>query len=341
MSSRPLPPFLASERVYLIAEAEINHNGRLETALDMVDTARSLGADAVKFQYVVADEIATRDSPYHALFKSVELSEAEFTQVFARAAACGIDCFITVPSVATLEPVLRLGPPILKVGSTNLTNIPLLREIGRTKVPVLFSTGLGTLGEIEDALEALDATPERVGFFHCTVKYPAPVGIVNLRAIPTMKSAFPGYAIGYSDHTEGDTAAVAAVALGARMIEKHFTLDRTQAGPDHAFSLDPPALARFVGAVRDAEAALGHGIKRAAGEEAAAIRGGRRYLVAAGLIARGEALTPANLVPRRIPADEDGIAPGMLDHIAGWQAPRDYRPGEALSWSHFRAAQGG
>jgi N,N'-diacetyllegionaminate synthase len=237
--------------------------------------------------------------------------------------------------------VLRLDPPMLKIGSTNLTNIPLLREIGRSGVPVLISTGLGTLGETEDALAALDAAPERVGLFHCTVKYPAPMAIVNLRAITTMKSAFPRYAVGYSDHTEGETAAVAAVALGARMIEKHFTLDRTQEGPDHAFSTDPPGFAKLLAAVRDAEAALGDGIKRAAGEEAAAIRSGRRYLVTAEPIKRGQTFTPSNLMARRIPADVDGILPAMLDHIAGWQAPRDYPAGEPLSWGHFKPARNG
>ena len=336
MSDKRLP-FLDSDHVYVIAEAEINHNGKVATALEMVDTARGLGADAIKFQYVVADEIATRGSPYHELFSRVELTEPEFKSVFAHARKAGIDCFITVPSVATLDPVLRLDPPMLKVGSTNLTNIPLLREIGRSKMPVLISTGLGTLGEIEDALTALDATPERVGLFHCTVKYPAPAGIVNLRAITTMKSAFPRYAIGYSDHTEGETAAVAAVALGARMLEKHFTLDRSQEGPDHGFSTDPAGFKRLLAAVRDAEAALGDGIKRAAEEESGAIRGGRRYLVAAGAIRRGESFTAANLVPRRIPADVDGVAPAMLDRIAGWKAPRDYGAGDAISWSHFKA----
>lgn len=330
-----MPPFIGNERVYVIAEAEINHNGKLATALEMVDTARKVGADAIKFQYVVADEIATRDSPYYALFKSVELSEADFRDVFARAAKAGIDCFITVPSIATLEPVLRLAPPMLKVGSTNLTNIPLLREIGKTGVPVLFSTGLGTLGEIENALAALDATPQRVGIFHCTVKYPAPMSIVNLRAIATMQAAFPGYTIGYSDHTEGETAVVAAVALGARMLEKHFTLDRSQAGPDHSFSTDPPGFTRLVSAVRDTEAALGDGIKRADDEEAAGIRSGRRYLVAAGAIRRGERLSSTNLVARRIPADRAGIPPGMIDNIAGWQAPRDYGAGDPLSWDDF------
>ncbi len=332
-------PFLASSAAYIIAEAEINHNGRLATALEMVDAAKRAGADAIKFQYVIADEIATKDSPYYALFKQVELGEDAFREVFGRAAQAGIDCFITVPSVATLEPVLRLQPPMLKIGSSNLTNIPLLRAIGETRLPVLLSTGLGTLGEIEDALDALQADAQRVGLFHCTVKYPAPMNIVNLKAICTMRSAFPGYAIGYSDHTEGEVAAIAAIALGARMIEKHFTLDRAQAGPDHSFSTDPEGFTKLVGALRDTEAALGDGIKRAVGEEKSGIRGARRYLVAAKPIASGAALGLENLVPRRIPADQEGIAPAMLDHIAGWRAPRDYAAGEAISWRDFRDAR--
>lgn len=332
-------PFLDWPKTYITAEAEINHNGDLKTALAMVDAARATGADAIKFQYVVADEIATADSPYYALFKGVELSEPAFREVFARATACGIDCFITVPSIATLEPVLRLEPRMLKISSANLTNIPLLREIGRSGLPVMLSTGLGTLGEIEEALSALDARPDRVALFHCTVKYPAPVDIVNLKAIGTMRAAFPGYAIGYSDHTEGETAAIAAVALGARMIEKHFTLDRAQEGPDHSFSTDPEGFSKLVRALRDTEAALGDGVKRAAKEEAAGIRGVRRYVVAARAIRRGENFTRADLTTRRISADHAGIAPAMLEHIAGWQAPRDYAAGDPLSWSDFKAGK--
>lgn len=328
-------PFLGNPGTYITAEAEINHNGRLATALEMVGVARQVGADAIKFQYIVADEIAAKDSPYYATFKDVELSESDFRRIFGRATAVGIDCFITVPSVATLEPVLRLSPPILKIGSTNLTNIPLLRAIGKTGLPVLLSTGLGTLGEIEDALTALDATPQRVGLFHCTVLYPAPINVINLKAIQTMRSAFPGYAVGYSDHTEGETAAVAAVALGARMIEKHFTLDRTQPGPDHAFSADPQDFAELVRAIRETESALGDGVKKPSAEEVPALRGARRFLVASRGIARGEPLSSDALTARRIAPERDGLEPALIERIAGWPSPRDYTAGEPLCWSDF------
>lgn len=340
MSQTSKPQFLQGGRTYVIAEAEINHNGKLETALEMIDVAREVGADAIKFQYVIADEIATPDSPYYPLFKKVELSFEAFQQLFAHARRQGIDCFATVPSLGTLDKVLKLDPPILKIGSTNLTNLPLLRAIGATGVPVLLSTGLGTLGEIEQALEALAATPEKVGLFHCTVKYPAPLATLNLRAITTMRAAFPGYQVGFSDHSEGELAAVAAITLGASILEKHFTLDRTQEGPDHGFSTDPAQFRQLMQAVRGIEQALGDGVKRAVPEEAGAIRGARRYLVAGQAIRAGEVLSPDKLQLRRIDASKQGMEPAMLERLDGWRAPRDYQPGQALLWEDFRQPGG-
>jgi len=328
-------PFLNRSGTYIAAEAEINHNGDLPTALRMVEAAHQAGADAIKFQYVVADEIATPDSPYYALFKNAELSEAQFREIFAHASRTGIDCFITAPSLGTLEPVVRLKPRMIKVSSTNLTNIPLLRAIGQTGIPVLLSTGLGNLGEIETALDALAATPEHVGIFHCAVQYPAPAEILNLRAIQTMQAAFPGYAVGLSDHSLGLTAPIAAAALGARILEKHLTLDRKMEGPDHAFSTEPEEFARMVAAVRDATAALGDGAKRPSAAERPHVRGARRYLVAARAIARGARFTAEALAARRIAADRDGLEPGMLDRLVRWRAPRDYAVNEPVCWSDF------
>lgn len=339
MKAQTPPPFLRSPATYVVAEAEINHNGDPDIALRMVDAARAAGADAVKFQYVVAAEIATPDSPFYALFKGVELDQSAFRRIMDHATAAGLDCFLTVPSLGTLAPVLALQPPMLKIGSTNLTNLPLLAEIGRTGLPVLLSTGLGTLGEVEAALEALQATPELVGLFHCAVKYPAPAAILNLRAISTMQAAFPGYAIGFSDHSVGEVAAVAAVALGARMVEKHFTLDRAMQGPDHSFSTDPEGFRRLVVAIRDTEAALGDGTKRPSAEELPMVKGARRYVVAAKPLQRGRPIPADALTARRIPADREGMEPALAARIAGWPAPRDYAVGEPLCWSDF--ASGG
>lgn len=324
-------------KAWIVAEAEINHNGDFSTALKMVDVARECGADAIKFQYIVAEEIATRESPFFSFFKKVELTHNEFEQIFAHAKRAGISCFTTVPSVGCLERALELVPPLIKIGSTNLTNIPLLEAVGRAGVPVILSTGLGTLGEIESALQALDYPGTPVSLLHCTVNYPAPFDSLNLRAITTMKAAFPALTVGFSDHTEGERAAAAARALGAMIFEKHFTLDRSQEGPDHSFSTDPSGFRWYVQALRETELALGDGIKRAAVSEANMIRSGRRYVVAAKAIPRGKAIEEEDLTCRRIPADREGIEPVMIKRLKGWKAPKDYKPGDSLSWEDFRA----
>jgi len=333
-------PLLNKEgtNTYVIAEAEINHNGDLETALKMVEVAKKAGAQAIKFQYILAEEIATPNSSYHSLFKKVELTHKEFEQIFDRSQVIGIDCFVTVPGLGTLERVLDLKPPVLKIGSTNLTNIPLLEKVGATGIPVLLSTGLGTLGEIETALNALNAPHTPVGIFHRTIQYPACMSDINLRAINTLQTAFPINPVGYSDHTEGEWAAIAAVTLGACMIEKHFTLDRSQDGPDHAFSTDPEQFTRMVRAIRQTEAALGNGIKKPAPAEASMIRSARRYLVAARDIRRGTTLNGDNLTCRRIPPDREGVEPAMLQYMVGWKAPKDYSVGEPLTWGDFKKA---
>ncbi|MEO7300891.1 MAG: N-acetylneuraminate synthase family protein [Verrucomicrobiota bacterium] len=324
--------------VYVIAEGEINHNGNLETALEMVEAAKEAGADAIKFQFIVADEIATPDSPYHAIFKSVELSKDDFAKIFERAQRNEIVCFLTVPSIKTLVPVLELKPRLIKIGSTNLTNLPLLEVIGGAEVPVLFSTGIGRLGEIEEALAALNSPPLPCGIMHCTVQYPAKTDQLNLRSIPLMAAAFTNHPIGYSDHTLGNVAAISAVTLGARIIEKHFTLDQKQKGPDHGFSTEPVEFKRFVEAIRETESALGDSAKRPAAAEAPMIKSARRYLVAARNIAAGKILDADDLALRRVPPDTEGIEPRFLKLLIGWKAPKTFKSGEPLSWLVFKHA---
>ncbi len=339
-STLSLPPFFKKGApVYVIAEGEINHNGNLETALQMVDSAKESGADAIKLQFIVADEIATPDSPYYAIFKGVELSKDDFTKILERARKNGIDCFLTVPSVKTLQPVLELKPSLIKIGSTNLTNLPLLEAIGRAGVPVLFSTGIGRLGEIEEALTALNSPPLPTAIMHCTVQYPAKIDQLNLRAIPLMAAAFPDHPIGYSDHTLGIVASVSAVTLGARIIEKHFTLDRTQKGPDHGFSTEPKDFKTFVEAIRQTESALGDSTKKPAAAEAPMIKSARRYLVAARNIDAGKLLESDDLALRRIPPDtEGGIEPRFLNMLIGWKSPKSFKSGEPLTWPVFKQA---
>lgn len=324
---------------YVVAEAEINHNGDAGTALRMVDAAHAAGANAIKFQFIVADEIATPDSPYYAIFKKVELTAEQFEKISGHARALGIDFFLTVPSIKTLAPVLQLKPHLIKVGSTNLTNLPLLETIGRARVPVVLSTGIGRLGDIEDALAALQSPPLPVALMHCTVQYPAPVEQLNLRALTTMAAAFPDQRIGYSDHTIGWVAAVAAVALGARLIEKHFTLDRKQEGPDHSFSTEPADFKVLVDAIRQTEAALGNPKKQPAPAELPMIRTARRYLVASRAVAAGQRLSADDVALRRVPAGCDGIEARYLHFFVGWKSPRNFKVGEPLTWAAFKQSE--
>jgi len=321
---------------YIIAEAEINHNGKLEIALDMVRVAKNVGADAIKFQYIVADNIVEPVSPYYDLFKRVELDYIEFQTIFECAVEIGIDCFLTVPDIESLRPVLELSPPYLKIGSSNLTNVPLLEEVGKAGLPVILSTGLGTLGEVETAVEALNLRDEALTLLHCTVQYPAPLKSLNLRAIATMLSVFPQFSIGFSDHSEGELAGIAAFVLGANVFEKHFTLDRSQEGPDHGFSTDPDGFDKYVKAIRQTEMALGDGIKRPDDEEVQIINRVRRFIVAARKISRGKIFEKEDLSCLRIDSEKEGIEPRMLAKILGWNSPQDYMQGEPLIWDDFK-----
>jgi sialic acid synthase SpsE len=321
-------------KVYIVAEAEINHNGDLNTAREMIRSAEAIGADAVKFQYIVADEIAAKDSPYYGFFKKVEFSHQQYGELVACAREAGIDCFFTAPSIATLEKICDFDPPVIKIGSSNLTNLPLLEAAAQTGIPLILSTGMATIGEVECALETVQQVP--VCLLHCSVQYPADIREANLKSISTMQAAFPKQTIGYSDHTLGEWAAVAAVALGVKILEKHFTLDRLQEGPDHGFSTDPEGFRRFIEAVRGTESGLGDGVKRPSKSEMVMLQNTRRYLVASEAIPKGRPFSEENLACRRVKFLNGCISPRHIRCLMGWKAPREYMPGEALNWSHFK-----
>ena len=260
-------------RVYVIAEAGVNHNGSLEIALELVDAAARSGADAVKFQTFRADEVVSPSAPkagYQVettgsgesqleMVRKLELDEAAHHELVSRARARGIDFLSTpfdLPSVAFLA---RLQLPFLKLSSGAVTDLPLLRRAGSLGTPLILSTGMATLEEVAAAVDVLVSagTPrEAITVLHCTTEYPTPPADVNLRAMATLAEAL-GLRVGYSDHTQGIAVAIAAVALGATVIEKHFTLDRTMEGPDHRSSLEPDELAEMIGAIRVVEQALG------------------------------------------------------------------------------------
>lgn len=331
----------------IIAEAGVNHNGDLGRALEMIDRAAEAGADAVKFQSFFADEIVTRSAPkagyqrqttdegesQYEMLRSLELDEAQQAALVEACARRGI-LFLSTPydlrSVALLE---RLGVSAYKIASTDTTNLPFLRAVGRTGRPVLLSTGMCDLGEVEAAVRACRAEGDAgLALLHCTSEYPAPLAEANLRAIGTLERAF-GCPVGFSDHTPGIEAGPWAVAAGACVLEKHFTLDRSLPGPDHAASLEPGELAAAVRAVRALEAALGDGIKRVMPSEAANKPAMQKSLVARRAIAAGETITAESLACKR-PAT--GLPPAFWERVIGRPAARDIAADETLTLGSVR-----
>jgi N-acetylneuraminate synthase len=328
----------------IIAEAGVNHNGSVELAFRLVDAAAQAGADYVKFQTFRTEKLVTRQAPkanYQKLtsgagesqfdmLKRLELPPSAFRDI---AAYCGQQKigFLSTPFDAKSAAFLvDIGMQALKVSSGDLTDIPLLRQLGAMGLPIILSTGMATLGEVDDALEALEAagTPlERVTILHCTTEYPAPVQDVNLRAMLTLGTAFPRASIGYSDHTEGIDIPIAAAALGARVLEKHVTLDRSMEGPDHRASLEPQELAQMVRAVRRVTSALGDGRKRPSESERPNRLIARKSIVASRAIAKGEMLSADNLTVRR---PGSGISPAQWDRVVGTAATRDYAADEPI-----------
>lgn len=328
----------------VIAEAGVNHNGSIELALRLVDAAAQAGARYVKFQTFKTEKLVTRRAPRAAyqrkaaakvesqfeMLKRLELSQAAFRELAAYCTQKGIGFLSTPFDIESAVFLARIGMTMLKVSSGDLTDTPFLRELGALGLPLIVSTGMARLGEVEDALETLEAAGtrlENITVLHCTSEYPAPVEEVNLRAMSTMAQAFAPVSVGYSDHTQGIDIPVAAVALGARVIEKHFTLDRALPGPDHAASLEPPELARMVTAIRRVGAALGDARKRPSASELPNRLIVRKSIVASRPIRKGEALSSQNMTVRR---PGSGIPPTQWDRLLGTPAARDYTEDEPL-----------
>jgi len=325
--------------VFVIAEAGVNHNGSVERALAMIDCAADAGADAVKFQTFHADALVSRgaakaeyqvratgdEESQLEMVRALELDEAAHRQLVAHCRARGIEFMSTPFDPESVALLVSLGVSRLKIPSGEITNPLLLRAVAATALPLIMSTGMSTLDEIEAAL-AVTGARERVTLLHCTTEYPAPIGEVNLRAMATMAARF-GLPVGYSDHTEGIVVASAAVALGAVVIEKHFTLDRGLPGPDHKASLEPSELRAMVAAIRAVERALGRVEKAPTPSEVKNLVVARKSLVAARAIRRGERFTPENLTTKR---PGSGISAMRYDEWLGREADRDYEADELI-----------
>lgn len=331
-------------KTLIIAEAGVNHNGDLDMARRLVRVAADAGADIVKFQTFVASKITAAHAPkaeyqkattgveesQQEMIARLELSRADHEVLIAECKAAGITFFSTGFDEESLDMLVELGIDRIKVPSGELTNLPLLRHMAGKKLPIILSTGMATMGEIEDAIRVLEdggVPRSAITVLHCNTQYPTPMEDVNLPAMATIRAAF-GVEVGYSDHTMGIDASLAAVALGATLIEKHFTLDRTLPGPDHLASLEPDELARMVSAIRNIEVAVtGDGIKRPSPSEIGNRPIARKSLVAARAIAAGEAFGADNLAAKR---PGTGISPMRWDEVIGRRAPRDFAADELI-----------
>jgi N,N'-diacetyllegionaminate synthase len=329
--------------VLIIAEAGVNHNGDLDMARRLIDVAAAAGADLVKFQTFRADRLVTKQAPkaeyqrqatqvaesQHEMIRRLELSREMHEELIAHCTARGITFFSAGFDEESVALLVELGVSCLKIPSGEITNLPYLRSVGRYGKRVVMSTGMSSMEEIKAALTALEksGTPRgRITVLHCNTEYPTPMSDVNLRAMQTIADTF-GVAVGYSDHTQGIEVAIAAVACGATVIEKHFTLDRSLPGPDHRASLEPDELRAMVRAIRNVERALGDGVKRVTNSEARNISIARKSVVAARAINAGEAFTAENLAVKR---PGTGISPMRWDDMIGRVARRDFAPDELI-----------
>lgn len=335
---------MRQDRVLVIAEAGVNHNGDLTIAKRLIQAAASAGADVVKFQTFSADRIVTRKAAkadyqsrttaptesQHAMLSRLELSSVQYEELIAHCAANGIRFLSTGFDIESVNLLARLGQTVFKVPSGEITNLPLLQHVGAMRREVALSTGMATLAEVEAALGALTAagTPlDQITVLHCTSEYPAPASEVNLRAMLTMQEAF-GVQIGYSDHSEGTEIAIAATALGARVIEKHFTTDRGLPGPDHRASLEPHELKSLVTAIRKIEQALGDGVKRPTASEERNRPVARKSIVASRAIKAGELFTTDNVTVKR---PGTGVSPMLWHEVLGRRAERDFSADELIT----------
>ena len=328
-----------SERTFIIAEVGVNHNGSLEMAFQLIDVAVAAGADAVKFQTFKAEKVIAANAPKAGyqkettisdesqleMVKKLELDETAHTKLYQYCRHKGIQFLSTPFDLESIDLLNRLGLEIFKIPSGEITNLPYLRKLGALKKRLILSTGMADLGEIEDALDVLteSGTPlGKITVLHCTTEYPTPFEDVNLRSMLTIRNAFPGISVGYSDHTNGIEVPIAAVVMGATVIEKHFTLDRNLPGPDHRASLEPHELTAMISGIRNIEKALGTGIKKPSQSELKNKPIARKSIVAATSIKEGEVFTEMNITVKR---PGTGITPMRWDEIIGRKATKHYR----------------
>ncbi|MDT8338776.1 MAG: N-acetylneuraminate synthase [Sulfurimonas sp.] len=330
-------------KVFIIAEAGVNHNGSVELAKKLIDAAVEAGADAVKFQTFKAEKLVSKNAAkaeyqkqttdktesQFDMIKKLELDEATHHELMSYCKSKNIMFLSTPFDHDSIELLNTLGLEIFKIPSGEITNLPYLRQIGKLSKKVILSTGMADIGEIEDALDVLikaGTKKENITVLHANTMYPTPMEDVNLKAMVTIGKTFD-VSYGYSDHTLGIEVDIAAVALGASCIEKHFTLDKTMEGPDHKASLEPDELKAMVKAIRNIELALGSSVKKPSKSEIPNMQIARKSIVAACEIKKGELLSEDKLAIKR---PGNGISPMRWDEIVGTIATKDYQEDELI-----------
>ena len=329
--------------VFIIAEAGVNHNGSIELAKKMIDLASDAQADAIKFQTFKAEKLVSKNAQkaeyqkkttdssesQFDMIKKLELNQDVHEELMSYCKDKNIMFLSTPFDTDSIDLLNELGLEIFKIPSGEITNFPYLRHIGRLNKKIILSTGMADIGEIEDALDVLmngGTQKEKITVLHANTEYPTPMRDVNLHAMVTIGKTFD-VEFGYSDHTLGIEVDIAAVAMGAKVIEKHFTLDKTMDGPDHKASLEPDELNAMVLAIRNIEKALGSGIKKPSVSEKPNMKIARKSIVASRSIRQGEVFSESNLTTKR---PGNGISPMRWDEIIGTIARKDYEMDELL-----------
>ena len=331
-------------RTLIIAEAGVNHNGSVELAKKFIDVAVKADADYVKFQTFKAETLVTQtadkseyqkgltseDETQFEMIKKLELDRKAHDDLIDYCKTKDIQFLSTAFDHGSIDLLAELDIPLFKIPSGEITNLPYLRHIGRMGKPIIMSTGMSTLEEVRDALSILldtGAEKDKITILHCNTEYPTPMEDVNLKAMLTMGNEL-GINVGYSDHTLGIEVPIAAVALGATVIEKHFTLDRNLPGPDHAASLEPQELKEMVSTIRNIEKAMGDGIKKPSSSEIKNIPIARKSIVAKKTIKKGELFSKGNLTIKR---PGTGISPMEWDNLMGKRSDKNYSEDELIT----------
>ena len=335
---------MKTNRTLIIAEAGVNHNGSIKLAKKLIDTAKDAGADVVKFQTFKAESTVTKTAKkaeyqdtntesaeaQFEMLKKLELSNKDHADLITYCNSKNIVFLSTPFDIESIDFLHKLELPFFKIPSGEITNLPFLRHIGKFGKKIVLSTGMSTLAEVGDALGILiDAgTPkDNIIVLHCNTEYPTPMEDVNLRAMLTIKEEF-NVEVGYSDHTLGIEVPIAAVAMGAKVIEKHFTLDRNMDGPDHRASLEPTELEAMVKAIRNIEKAMGDGVKRPSASEMKNIGIARKSIVAKQALKKGEKFSEDNLTVKR---PGTGVSPLKWDSYLGRLTDKNYEPDDLIS----------